>query len=131
MPLGAAYYVAFQEIEDDPRTELIVAIRNDHLVGTLQLTVLPNITYQGARRGQIEGVRVRHDLRGTGIGVDLVKHAIQRSLARDCRIVQLTTDKTRPSAIGFYEQLGFRATHEGMKLWLDQEPSGYSPGQTA
>jgi hypothetical protein len=34
-------------------------------------------------------------------------------------LVQLTTDKRRPDALRFYESLGFRATHEGLKLPLD------------
>ena len=33
--------------------------------------------------------------------------------------LQLTTDKRRPGALRFYESLGFRATHEGLKLPLD------------
>lgn len=42
--------------------------------------------------------------------------AIERCLERGCGIVQLTTDKSRTDAHRFYERLGFRATHEGMKL---------------
>jgi ribosomal protein S18 acetylase RimI-like enzyme len=33
-------------------------------------------------------------------------------------MVQLTSDKQRLEAIGFYEKLGFRATHEGFKRML-------------
>jgi len=33
-------------------------------------------------------------------------------------IIQLTTNKKRVDAKRFYEQLGFEATHEGMKLYL-------------
>jgi hypothetical protein len=32
--------------------------------------------------------------------------------------VQLTADKQRPDAHRFYESLGFKASHEGMKLHL-------------
>jgi hypothetical protein len=32
----------------------------------------------------------------------------------------LTTDKTRTDAHRFYQRLGFVASHEGMKLLLDQ-----------
>jgi hypothetical protein len=42
--------------------------------------------------------------------------AIVSLLAAD----QLTTDKTRTDAHRFYERLGFVASHEGMKLMLDQ-----------
>jgi len=33
-------------------------------------------------------------------------------------LVQLTTDKSRADAIRFYQRLGFRASHEGVKLAL-------------
>ena len=33
-------------------------------------------------------------------------------------LVQLTTDKARPDAHRFYTQLGFVASHEGVKLRL-------------
>ena len=37
---------------------------------------------------------------------------------RGCVLVQLTTDKSRLDAHRFYRQLGFVASHEGMKLRL-------------
>jgi ribosomal protein S18 acetylase RimI-like enzyme len=52
------------------------------------------------------------------VGGALMRHAIARADERGCRIVQLTTDKTRADAKRFYERLGFRLTHEGMKLHL-------------
>jgi GNAT superfamily N-acetyltransferase len=42
--------------------------------------------------------------------------AINRAKERNAHLLQLTTDKIRPKAIKFYEDLGFKATHEGMKM---------------
>jgi hypothetical protein len=42
--------------------------------------------------------------------------AINRSKQRGAHLVQLTTDKKRLEALTFYGNLGFKATHEGMKL---------------
>ena len=42
--------------------------------------------------------------------------AINRAKARKAHLLQLTTDKKRPKAITFYEQLGFNQSHEGMKM---------------
>lgn len=39
----------------------------------------------------------------------------------DVSIIQLTTNKKRSQAKYFYEKLGFDASHEGMKLYLEQE----------
>jgi GNAT superfamily N-acetyltransferase len=42
--------------------------------------------------------------------------AIQRVKERNVHLLHLTTDKQRPDAIRFYESLGFKASHEGMKM---------------
>jgi GNAT superfamily N-acetyltransferase len=116
-PLPQCYYDAFAEIDQDPNQELIVA-ENDskEIVGTLQLTFMRSISFQGGFRAQIEAVRVREDQRGHGIGEAMIRWAIARAKERKAFMVQLTSNKQRPDAIRFYERLGFRASHEGMKL---------------
>ena len=44
--------------------------------------------------------------------------AIAQCRARGCSLVQLTTDRDRPEAHRFYEQLGFTASHLGYKKAL-------------
>ena len=117
-PLPEAYVAAFDAIEQDPNNELIVAMYDGQLAGVMQFTFLPNMTYVGRWRAQIEGVRVARELRGHGIGRQLFEWAIARADERGCHLVQLTTDKTRPEAIAFYESLGFAPSHVGMKLKL-------------
>lgn len=117
-PLPSSYYRAFDVIEEDPHNDLLVAQRGGEIIGVLQLTLIPNLTYQGGWRAQIEGVRVSAEARGEGIGRALIEKAIERARDAGCRLVQLTTDKRRPEAVRFYESLGFRASHEGMKMWL-------------
>ena len=115
-PLPGAYFAAFDAIDADPNNELIVAMQGDTLAGVMQLTFLPNMTYVGRWRTQIEGVRVARELRGHGIGQQLFEWAIARADERECHLVQLTTDRTRPEAVSFYEALGFVPSHIGMKL---------------
>ena len=117
-PLPGAYYDAFEAISADPNHELMVLEAGGRIAGTLHLTILPSLTYRGRQRAQIEAVRVARTDRGTGFGSSLVQWAVSRARERGCGLVQLTTDKSRPQAIDFYEALGFRATHEGMKLHL-------------
>ena len=118
MPLPASYVAAFEEIDADANNELVVACLDGAVVGALQLTFIPYLTHQGSRRALIEGVRVARAHRGTGLGTHLFEWAIQRARERGCRMVQLTTDKSRPDARRFYEALGFVASHEGMKRVL-------------
>lgn len=118
LPLPAAYLAAFDAIEADPNNELVVACVDGKVMGVLQITFIPGVTYQGGRRALIEGVRVDAESRSSGLGRAMVEQAVQRARSRGCHLVQLTTDKARPDARRFYESLGFAATHEGMKLPL-------------
>jgi GNAT superfamily N-acetyltransferase len=118
LPLPAAYLAAFDAIEADANNELVVASLGERVVGVLQLTFIPYLTNQGAWRALIEGVRVDSGVRSAGVGKALLEWAIARARERGCRMVQLTTDKSRADAKRFYEKLGFVASHEGMKLHL-------------
>jgi GNAT superfamily N-acetyltransferase len=118
-PLPDCYPTAFDAIDRDPNNELVVAETADGIViGVLQITFIPYLTYRGGWRALIEGVRVASGFRSGGVGRQMFDWAIQRAKDRGCRVVQLTSDKSRPDAIRFYEQLGFVASHEGMKLHL-------------
>jgi GNAT superfamily N-acetyltransferase len=127
------YRAAFERIDADPHQHLLVATRNrpagegdgegddegeDELVGSLQLAFLHGLSRRGASRALIEAVRVRSDLRGAGLGSELIRLAIEEARRQGCALVQLTSDAARPDAHRFYERLGFRATHVGFKLAL-------------
>ncbi|MFJ9442913.1 GNAT family N-acetyltransferase [Kitasatospora sp. NPDC101235] len=126
-PLGATrespddltpYRAAFARIDDDPHQHLIVADRAGRTVGTLQLTVVPGLSRAGATRTIIEGVRIHADERGSGLGSELIRWAVERSRELRADLVQLTSDATRTDAHRFYERLGFTASHVGFKLKL-------------
>lgn len=118
-PLPENYFAAFQNIANDPNQELVVIEDvNLKVIGTMQLSFIQYLTYQGGIRAQIEAVRVHKDYRGKGIGKKLFKWAITRAKEKKAHVVQLTTDKKRTDAVAFYEKLGFKASHEGMKLHL-------------
>ncbi|ETP70494.1 hypothetical protein G159_01725 [Planococcus glaciei CHR43] len=118
-PLPNFYIQAFEAIEADPNNELIVACLNGEIVGVQQITFTPYIVRQGSWRATIEGVRTAASVRGKGIGRQMISWAIERAKERGCRMVQLTSDKQREDALRFYGQLGFKATHEGLKLQLE------------
>lgn len=118
-PLPAVYYDAFVRIDGDPNQELII-VENPagDRIGSLQLSFIQYLTYQGGIRAQIEAVRVHKSARNQGVGKHFFMWAIERAKERGAHVLQLTSDKQRPDAIRFYESLGFRATHEGLKLHL-------------
>ncbi|GAA3225498.1 GNAT family N-acetyltransferase [Actinocorallia longicatena] len=116
-----AYRTAFDAIAADPNNRLIVADIDGTVMGTLQLTYIPGLTYTGGERAQIEGVRIAGDLRGRGVGQQMLNYAIEEARTRGCRVVQLTSDRQRPEALRFYQKLGFRPSHMGLKYPL-REP---------
>lgn len=119
IPLPEEYYSAFENINRDDNQELIVVENEEkEVIGTLQLSFIQYLTYQGGIRAQIEAVRVRKDQRGTGLGTEMFEWAIERAKERQAHLLQLTTDKKRPEALNFYKKLGFKESHEGMKLHL-------------
>ncbi|WEO78499.1 GNAT family N-acetyltransferase [Cryobacterium sp. SO2] len=120
----APYLAAFAAIDSAP--DQLLAVVEDptgRVVATQQLTVLPGLARLGATRLQIEAVRVSADLRGNGLGSEMITWAVDYGRARGCRLVQLTSDSSRTDAHRFYRRLGFTSSHVGFKLALNiREP---------
>jgi GNAT superfamily N-acetyltransferase len=114
----APYVAALKRLTNDPNQHVVVAVRGERVVGTLQLTIVAGLSRKGATRSIIEGVRVHAEERGSGLGTRFVEWAVERSRLENCRLVQLTSDVTRTDAHRFYERLGFTASHVGFKLQL-------------
>jgi GNAT superfamily N-acetyltransferase len=126
----APYTEAFSAIDADPAQLLVVVTdASGAVVGTLQLTFIPGLARRGALRAQIEAVRISQQLRGQGIGGELLAWATQEAHRRGCGLVQLTSDKRRHEAHRLYGRLGFVASHEGFKLRLagGRAPAGSGP----
>lgn len=117
-PLPERYVTAFREIEADLNNELVVAEMDGKVIGTMQITFTPSISFQGGRRATVESVRVDEALRGRGIGREMMLWAIERAKEKNCISMQLTTNIERTDAHRFYENLGFEKSHFGMKLKL-------------
>ena len=117
-PLPENYVNALREIEADANNELIVGESNGEIVGTLQLTYTPSISFQGGKRATVESVRVDEQHRGKGIGHEMMLWAINRAKQNGCVSMQLTTNAERTDAHRFYQNLGFSGTHLGMKIKL-------------
>lgn len=113
-----AYRDAFAELVDQDDNNVVVAEADGDIVGCYQLTFIRGLSHTGGLRAQIESVRIRSDLRGAGLGSELMRDAIARARARHCTMVQLTTDVRRADTKRFYERLGFVASHHGMKQLL-------------
>ncbi len=117
-PVAKTYLDAFDDISKDKNNTLYILEHNAHLIGILQLTIIPHLNRGGSKRAQIESVHIHRDVRKRGFGTAFMKFAIKKAKDKNCKIVQLTTDKTREQAQKFYSNLGFTGSHIGMKIYI-------------
>lgn len=111
----APYLAAFDAMQAEAANRLIVGLSGQDMVACYQLTCISGLSLTAARRAQIEGVRVRPDRRGQGIGAALIRDAETRARAAGCTLLQFTTNRSRTDAQRFYDRLGFTASHIGYK----------------
>jgi GNAT superfamily N-acetyltransferase len=97
---------------------VLVAVIAGEVVGVCQLIVFRHLQARGGLCAELESVHVHPDHRGTGVGGELVRAAIDRARDLGCYRVQLTSNAARHEAHRFYEGLGFEASHVGFKLRL-------------
>ena len=87
-------------------------------LAVIKMMYLPHLSFTGTKRGQVESVRIRSDLRGQGLGTRLMEHAVETAKDAGCGIFQLTSNKERVEANKFYRQFGLEPTHDGYKIVL-------------
>ena len=114
----AAYEAAFVAIERSPENWLFVAVDGNEVVGTFQLTFIPNLTGRGALRVKVESVKVKAARRSGGIGARMMAFAEDHARSHGAAMLELTSNKTRKDAHRFYERLEFSRSHEGFKKKL-------------
>ena len=112
------YTDVFEKINNDSNQYIVIVELDNKIMGTCHLTFMQSLTFNGSLRVNIEAVRVKKDFRDLGIGKLMIKKSIEIAKENGVKIIQLTTNKSRIKAKKFYEDLGFEASHEGMKLYL-------------
>lgn len=113
-----AYEAAFAAIAKSADNRLYVARDGGEVIGTFQLTFIPNLTGRGAMRMKIESVKVKAARRSGGIGARMIAFAEEEARAHGAVLMELTSNKSRTDAHRFYERLGYAQSHMGFKKRL-------------
>lgn len=116
-PLLPSYRQIFQAIREDKNQALMIVEYKQEIIGTCHLTFMPSLSFKGSWRLNVENIHVDQRFQNQGVGTWMLQKAMIIGQEKNCKIVQLTTNKKRSRAKAFYEKLGFKATHEGMKLY--------------
>ena len=114
----ADYREVFQRMQASGNNTVYVGEIAGEVVATYQLILIEGLSISAAKRAELEAVRVDKHLRGQGIGHLLIEDALKRAKQEGCKLVQLTTNQARVDAHRFYEDIGFKPTHLGFKLFL-------------
>ena len=112
------YLRAFHIISASSNQTLYAAGLDGEIVGTFQTTVMTSLNARGSSVMIIEAVQTRGDLRGQGIGAQMINFCVAEAKSRGMRLVQLTSNAQRKDAHRFYERLGFKPSHLGFKMTL-------------
>lgn len=114
----ADYLDAFRTLQQTPRETLYVAECDGEIVGTFQTLLTTTLTGRGATSMIVEAVQTRADMRGRGIGAQMIGFCLEEARRLGLRQVQLTSNAARTDAHRFYERLGFARSHFGFKYKL-------------
>ena len=115
------YAQALEEILASEHATVLVGEVEGQVVATAQVTWQRRLMYGGGLVCQVESVRVATRARRQGVGTRFVGWIVEDARQRGCARAELTSNAQRHRARHFYERLGFRASHIGMKLYLDTD----------
>ncbi|HXP91271.1 MAG TPA: GNAT family N-acetyltransferase [Fibrobacteria bacterium] len=107
-PLEAAAAAAlWDEIRGNHNLVYLVVDGPFGVVGTCNLSIIPNLTRSGRPFGVIENVVVADGFRRLKLGTRLMAEAVSIARAHNCYKVLLQSSKKRSEAHKFYEVAGF------------------------
>ena len=94
---------------------IFLGLRDDSVVTTCTLIVVPNLTRRGAHYALIENVVTDAQHRKRGYGKAILKAAISAAWRHDCYKVMLLTGSRDPATLSFYEEAGFEQSKTGFQ----------------
>jgi GNAT superfamily N-acetyltransferase len=116
---GEALISTFAEILASRTRAILIASRDDGIVGTLDLFVMANLTRSGRPWAGIENVVVDMAHRRQGIGGALMAVAADIARRAGCYKLQLVSNHRRDAAHELYSHTGFTAPVRGYRRYLD------------
>ncbi len=110
---------AFQQMLTRPGLTVFVTEQDNRIVSTATLLIIPNLTRSARPYGLIENVVTLSEMRGSGLGRAVVRHAIHVGFAANCYKVMLLTGRHSEAVHRFYEGCGFVQDKTGFQIRND------------
>ncbi|MCM0592472.1 MAG: GNAT family N-acetyltransferase [Gloeotrichia echinulata IR180] len=97
------------EITQFPNYQIYLAVEKHQAVGTFSLLYVPTMMHRVYHKfAVLDGVAVSSELRGQGIGTQMVQAALKLSTEAGCYKLMLSSNIKRERAHQFYQSLGFK-----------------------
>ena len=98
---------AFAQILASPGLHLFVLEADGAVVATTYLNVIPNLTRSASPYAVIENVVVAENVRGTGLGKQIMAGTLRAAWDAGCYKAMLMTGSRNPATHAFYSACGF------------------------
>jgi GNAT superfamily N-acetyltransferase len=102
----------------DPNRTILLGERDGFAVGTADVLVVPNLTFDGSPWAVVENLIVHPEYRGIGTGTALMEAAVALAETAGCYKLQLASSMHRTRAHRFYDALGFERAAIGFRRHL-------------
>jgi len=99
------------QIITDPAVGVVLVAKDGELVVGMVNLLYTVSTALGERVALLEDMIVSSEIRGSGVGSQLLKRAIAVARSNGCRRITLLTDRSNESAQRFYKKHGFELSN--------------------
>jgi GNAT superfamily N-acetyltransferase len=96
-----------EDVRNRSDSFVFLAESSEGLVGTVQVTLCPDVMYRFQPYAVLENVFVREEKRGLGIGRAMITEVEKLCLANDCSKIMFLSSINRESAHRFFQSLGY------------------------
>jgi len=125
VPEDGSDAAAFEQILGSPGLHLFLLERDGVAVATTYLNLIPNMTRGASPYAVIENVVVEKELRGAGLGKEIMASTLNAAWEAGCYKAMLMTGSRRPSTLAFYRACGF--SEDAKTAYLARPPEHPSP----
>ena len=97
----------WSSIIKDPNHHIIVGIKDNQLISSCVLIIIPNLTRGQRPYALIENVVTHPDYRGNGYATQILNYAKEISCEHNCYKIMLMTGSKQESTLNFYKRAGY------------------------
>lgn len=117
--ISSSYLSVFTQIFTDPNRELMVLTDyNEDVLGSFQLSLIPQLTYEVEIKAQIDSIVVHKDYKYEELCNRMIAWSIERAEIYGACFIQVNSKNSDEAFISCLNSFGFEKIHQGLKLKL-------------